>query len=146
MVEFTYKGWVLPNTMIEKAVVDAANITFLYVGQKTYDIAVLLTDDKGIKKINSEYRMIDKATDVLSFPSADDFFGDDGFFGDIAISLPTAKRQSRAYNQNLKREICFLTIHGCLHLLGYDHLNEQDEDKMRQAQRDILEQLKEKSE
>ena len=96
--------------------------------------SLMITDDENIRMLNKQYRDIDKETDVLSFPS-----GEDGFLGDIAISLPRAVKQAKMYGHSLEREMAFLTAHGMLHLLGYDHENEKDEKEMRDKQREILE-------
>lgn len=97
------------------------------------DVSVLLTDDETIKALNSDFRDIDKATDVLSFPS-----DEDGFYGDIAISIDKAEAQANEYGHSLEREIAFLTAHAMLHLFGYDHMEEQEEKDMREKQREIL--------
>lgn len=102
------------------------------------EINVLVTDDKGIRAINSASRNIDKATDVLSFPMFEFEAGNppadwNAFLdpetglcplGDMAISLERAQAQANSYGHSLRREIGYLTIHSMLHLLGYDHLDE----------------------
>jgi probable rRNA maturation factor len=144
MVEFVYKGIFHYRPRLEKIAELAAVEAFDYCGYKNFEIAILFTSETEICRLNGEYRKVEKVTDVISFPAADDFMGDNGFFGDLAISLGVAKVQARRYVQSLRREIAFLTIHGCLHLLGYDHKTEEEEMKMRAAQREILERLKEK--
>jgi len=143
MIEFVYQGVWLSRSKLEKAVEQAATAAFTYGGYDYFEIAILFTTRKGIKQLNRDYRNIEKVTDVISFPSTDSFKGDDGFFGDIAISSAVAKKQARLYHQTFLREVAFLVIHGCLHLLGYDHITEQEEKKMRQAQREILKQIEE---
>lgn len=101
---------------------------------------IFITQDE-IKKINKEYRNIDSVTDVISFALEDDStFVETEYriLGDIYICLDRAKHQARDYNHSLKREICFLTIHGILHLLGYDHITEKDEKIMFKLQEEIL--------
>lgn len=101
---------------------------------------IFVTQDE-IKKINKEYRNIDSVTDVISFALEDDStFVETEYriLGDIYICLDRAKHQARDYNHSLKREICFLTIHGILHLLGYDHITEKDEKIMFKLQEEIL--------
>lgn len=82
------------------------------------EVSILLTDNNEIKLLNKEYRNIDKATDVLSFPMEDDVL-----LGDIVISLEKAKEQAPIFNNSYKEEILRLLIHGLLHLIGYDHIN-----------------------
>lgn len=102
------------------------------------EINVLITNDQGIRAINSASRNIDKITDVLSFPMFElqagtppsnwDTFMDPETnlcpLGDMAISLERAEAQAKAYGHSMRREIGYLTIHSMLHLLGYDHLDE----------------------
>ena len=105
------------------------------------DFSIIFVDNNKIRKINKEYRNIDKKTDVISFALEDDkTFNTDifRFLGDIYISIDKAKEQAEAYGHTLKREICFLSIHGLLHLLGYDHMNEEDEKIMFNLQEEIL--------
>ena len=105
------------------------------------DISVLVTDDDTIWKMNREYRNVDRATDVLSFPSCD---GDaiaaapGGFLGDIAISIHKAKAQAEEYGHSFERELSFLTVHGCLHLLGYDHLDEGPQKRQMRAREEAI--------
>lgn len=102
---------------------------------------VIIVDDKYIHQLNKEYRNIDRATDVISFALEDDkSFVNTEFrvLGDIYISLDTAIRQADEYGHSLKREISFLTVHGLLHLLGYDHMQKEDEEVMFGLQELIL--------
>lgn len=95
-----------------------------------------LVGDPYIRQLNAEYRNKDCATDVLSFAMEEeeteiDYDGDAPDFrllGDIVISLQTAERQAREYGHTYEREIAFLVVHGMLHLLGYDHGTEEDDD------------------
>ena len=110
-----------------------------------FDFSVTIVDDKVIHEYNKQYRNIDRPTDVLSF-AFNDF--DDGIvdeeinsLGDIIISIETCKRQAKEYGHSLTRELCFLFTHGFLHLLGYDHMNEKDENKMFSLQDEILNEL-----
>ena len=93
---------------------------------------VIIVDNEEIHKINREYRNIDRPTDVISFALEDDdtfIKMDKRILGDIYISIDKAKEQAEEYGHALLRELCFLTIHGILHLLGYDHM-EKDEEKI----------------
>ena len=102
---------------------------------------VIIVDDEEIHKINKEYRNIDRPTDVISFALEDDdtFIKiDKRILGDIYISIDKAKEQAEEYGHALLRELCFLTIHGILHLLGYDHMKKEDEEIMFGLQERIL--------
>ena len=113
------------------------------------ELSVTFTDNEGIRAINAEYRGIDKPTDVLSFPLTDyegvDFPVADepcSSLGDIVISLERANEQAEEFGHSFEREVAFLTVHSMLHLLGYDHVNSDEEDaEMRQKQREILESM-----
>lgn len=105
------------------------------------EISVTLVDNESIRAINNEQRGIDKATDVLSFPMLEfdedgcadaefDFDGDLVVLGDIVISMERAKAQAEEYGHSFIREIAFLTAHSMLHLLGYDHVNSAEEEKI----------------
>ncbi|MBO4356529.1 MAG: rRNA maturation RNase YbeY [Clostridia bacterium] len=109
--------------------------------QKNCEVSVTLTDNEEIRKINAEYRKIDRPTDVLSFPIEDEDF-DDGekcILGDIIFSAEKAFEQAKEYGHSFKRELAFLTVHSTLHLLGYDHeTSEEDEKEMFAKQEEIL--------
>lgn len=89
-------------------------------------LGVTFVNDTAIKKLNRQYRQKDKATDVLSFPMDDDLL-----LGDIVISVDTAKRQAKELKRTLHSQSLFLIIHGLLHLIGYDHINDSDWKKMK---------------
>lgn len=102
---------------------------------------VIFVDNETIKSINKEYRGIDSETDVISFALEDNNdirFEFGRILGDIYISVPKMKDQAKEYGHSEKREMAFLTIHGLLHLLGYDHMNKEDEEIMFKEQELIL--------
>ncbi len=108
---------------------------------ETSEFNIIIVDDKYIHNLNKKYRNIDRKTDVITFALEDnlDIELDHRILGDIYISLQTAKSQAIEYGHSLKRELSFLTVHGILHLLGYDHMNEEDEQVMFKLQDEILE-------
>jgi len=102
---------------------------------------IIIVDNEKIHEINKTYRNIDRETDVISFALEDDksFIDlDVRILGDIYISIDKAKEQAENYNHSLLRELSFLSIHGLLHLLGYDHMNEEDEKVMFNLQKELL--------
>jgi len=115
------------------------------------EISLLLVDDQEIQSLNNKYRGINHPTDVLSFAMEDEIEGEDipdfvvleenNILGDIVISLETAQKQAEEYGHSLEREVGFLTVHGMLHLLGYDHCTEEESAKMRAQEERILAQL-----
>lgn len=119
------------------------------------EVSVLLTDDEGIHALNKQFREVDRATDVLSFP-ANNFVP--GAFdaaaaeqnpktgrillGDMALSIEHARAQGEAFGHGTKREIQYLTVHSVLHLLGYDHMDEGEQKRqMRAREKDVMARL-----
>lgn len=102
---------------------------------------IIIVDNTYIHKLNKEYRGIDRPTDVISFALEDnkDFINYDfRILGDIYISIDKAREQAVSYEHSFLREISFLTVHGMLHLLGYDHMVKEEEEIMFKKQDDIL--------
>ena len=102
---------------------------------------VIIVDNDTIHKINKEYRNIDRETDVISFALEDDkSFNttDIRMLGDIYISIDKVRSQALEYGHSFKRELYFLSVHGLLHLLGYDHMKKEDEEVMFGKQEEIL--------
>ena len=118
--------------------------TLKYEGIKNKtEVSVTFADDESIRKLNAEYRNLDRPTDVLSFPIEDDVEAADEsqvlMLGDIVISLERAAVQAEEYGHGFKREVAFLCAHSMLHLLGYDHeLGEEQDVDMRRRQREIM--------
>ena len=103
---------------------------------------VIIINDDSIHKINKEYRGIDRATDVISFALEDNKqinIPEIRVLGDIYISYDKVIEQALEYGHSEKRELCFLGIHGLLHLLGYDHMTKDEEIKMFNLQKELLE-------
>lgn len=121
-----------------KGLVDYA-INYMNLGK--VEFGVIFVDNKKIHQLNKEYRNIDRETDVITFRLADYEevkVGDVTILGDVYISLDKAKSQSIEYGHSYLRELSFLLIHGFLHLLGYDHMNIEDEKEMFKLQEEIL--------
>ncbi len=106
-------------------------------------VAVLVTNDEGIRRMNRDFRGVDRPTDVLSFPSleGESTPADGDFLGDIALSLERAAAQALEYGHSLKRELSFLAVHGALHLLGYDHADDAGRCEMFKIQDQILDKM-----
>lgn len=102
---------------------------------------VIIVDSKKIRTLNKEYRNIDRVTDVISFAlEDDDTFHLENYrvLGDIYICLEQALKQAEDYGHSFKRELSFLAVHGLLHLLGYDHMSEEEEKIMFKKQEEVL--------
>lgn len=134
------------NNDVKKLVKSACKETLKFEDFKfDAEINVTFVDDNQIKEINAEYRNIDSSTDVLSFPLSDngeyDFNPENNcaMLGDVIISTEHALSQGEKFGHGTDREIAFLTVHSVLHLLGYDHVNNEAEEKiMRNKQTEIL--------
>ena len=130
-------------------------LKYLNQPDKDIEMSVSFVSGEEIQSLNKQYRNVDPVTDVLSFPtmdnaerkvlsvegvSADAINPQNGKIniGDVIICLDRAKEQATEYNHSLKRELCFLSLHGMLHLLGYDHIEQEDEQQMTSLQEEIL--------
>lgn len=140
-------------SQVMEAVLDQENCPY------EAQVSLVLTDDETIHRTNLEFRNIDRATDVLSFPMVDFpspaeysfleeddtcFHPDSGelMLGDIMISIPRAVEQAQVYGHSIKREYAFLIAHSMLHLLGYDHMDEDERKIMEEKQEQALQSLK----
>ncbi|MDE6442106.1 MAG: rRNA maturation RNase YbeY [Clostridia bacterium] len=122
----------------------------------TLSVEIVTVDEQEIKRLNNELRSVDSVTDVLSFPSLDGIFGkelkkgdfpadldEEGnlFIGSIAICLKRAEEQAEEYGHSVEREINYLAAHGICHLLGYDHMVDEDKKVMREKEERVLAKL-----
>jgi len=106
------------------------------------DLSLVMTDDNIMRQMNKDYRGIDSSTDVLSFPASEtDPETGTPYLGDILLSIPRAAEQASAIGHPLADEAQLLIVHGVLHLLGHDHAEAEEKEKMWQAQHEILETL-----
>ena len=137
------------ETALSETVVEAINKVSQIYGLENAEVSVTLTDNPHIHEINREYRKVDRPTDVISF-ALNENEGEEpeiegeipvNMLGDIIISVERAKEQAQDYGHSTRREIAFLTVHGMLHLLGYDHIEEQDRIEMRKEEDFVMEQL-----
>lgn len=111
-----------------------------------FEVTVTIVNNKQIREINNDTRGIDSPTDVLSFPLSEDGYEFDinpitdcQMLGDIVISAERANEQAHEFGQPFEREVAFLTVHSMLHLMGYDHVNSEEEElEMRSRQRVIM--------
>lgn len=124
-----------------KDIENISDLVFKKLGVINPIFNIVIVDNEKIKDINKTYRGKDTETDVISFAfeEVEDIkYTDFRFLGEIYISIDKAKSQALEYGHSLKREICFLTVHGLLHLLGYDHIEEADRVVMRGLEEEIL--------
>lgn len=113
------------DEVVDEALIERAALSAL--PESSREVCILLTDDDGIRELNQRFRGIDSPTDVLSFPG-------DGFpnspLGDIAISVPYARRQAELREVSLDQELAYLAIHGALHLIGWDDQTDDEQERM----------------
>ncbi|MEK7435201.1 MAG: rRNA maturation RNase YbeY [Cyanobacteriota bacterium] len=124
----------------EKYWTDFSNKIFdLLKLEEDTEVSITFTDNTEIQQLNKEYRNKDYPTDVLSFPFDNEFnLPVNNILGDIIISLEKSTEQAIEYGHSFNRETSFLIVHGILHLLGYDHENEEDEKEMFDLQKELL--------
>ncbi|MEH7384071.1 rRNA maturation RNase YbeY [Bacillus sp. JJ1521] len=131
-------------TLVEELLFLAAKLEGVKEGT---EVSITFVDNDRIQEINREYRDKDQPTDVISFAMEEmgegeiAIIGEDipKLLGDIIISIPRAREQAEDYGHSFARELGFLAVHGFLHLLGYDHMTKEDEEKMFSRQKEILE-------
>ena len=141
-----------PDTLeVPQEDVDAVRRAVLTVGRLygalDAEVSVTLTNDAHIHALNRDYRGVDRPTDVLSFALTEseepEIVGAEGneVLGDLVISLERVQAQAEEYGHSPLRELSFLTVHGMLHLLGYDHMEEEERIEMEEEQRHVMEEL-----
>lgn len=117
---------------------------------KTLYVCVTLTNECNIRRINKEYREVDKTTDVLSFPMFEKEelqelikrkSNREEIIGDIVISMPTVKEQAAEYGHSVERELAYMVVHGFFHLMGHDHMEEEEKKIMRAKEEKVLQKL-----
>ena len=148
LVEIEYLN-IEPNEEYEKLINKVIRKCFEIQGliSKNLYVSVILTTPSDIKKINNEYRNIDKETDVLSFPmfEKDEIPKITGknpdVLGDIVVSIEKVKSQEEEYGHSFERELAYMIVHGFFHLMGYDHIEEKDKIQMRAHEEEVLEAL-----
>ena len=128
----------------EEQINELLNFAYSHLGlNDEAEVSVSFVSDSEIKEINRDYREKDEVTDVISFAFLDDedepvIEGMPSVLGDIIINTNRAKEQAAEYGHSYEREILFLSLHGFLHLLGFDHMNEEEEKEMFGIQKEIL--------
>lgn len=135
-----------PQEIIDNVTKAAEMVGELY-GVENGEVSVTLTDNTYIHTLNRQYRGIDRPTDVLSFalneseePEIDGGL-DVNVLGDLIISVERAEEQAADYGHSVRREMAFLTVHGMLHLLGYDHMEDEERAEMEAEQRFVMDKL-----
>ena len=144
------QGKMVCDEALKKLIRISVKETLDYEGLDFIDeVDVLLVDNEAIRALNREHRNVDKETDVLSFPMYDckeEIMEQKGsgipvVLGDIVISLEKAKSQGEEFEHGTEREISYLTVHSTLHLLGHDHMHEDEKMTMREKEKNIMKRM-----
>lgn len=126
----------------KKAAATIATVLEAEAYNENVEVSLSFVDRDRIHQLNRDYRKVDRPTDVLSFPMDEDYVeGFDEMLGDIVICLDVAKEQADDFGHSLEREIMYLICHSTLHLLGYDHENEEDKREMREKEKQVMKKL-----
>lgn len=123
------------NKLIESVIIKSLNVEGL---STEVEVSISFVDNVEIKELNKMYRNMDKATDVLSFPMDEDILVPMPLLGDIIISVETAREQANELGHSLNREICYLIAHSMFHLMGYDHMEEEEKKEMRLKEKQVM--------
>lgn len=135
-IEIEHDAWTEALPDVQSVVVTAIEAAFAHLQAKEQmDLVVLLTDDAEMKALNKEFRQKNAPTNVLSFPAPDMMHP---HLGDMALGFETCVREAKAQNKSLKDHVAHLSVHGVLHLLGYDHMNDAEAEEMEDLERQIL--------
>lgn len=126
------------NKLIESVIIQSLNVE----GKSTnVEVSISFVNNKEIQELNKDYRAIDEITDVLSFPIDDDILVPVPLLGDIIISMERAKEQASEFGHSLDREIAYLVAHSMFHLMGYDHMVEEEKVNMRLKEKQVMKKL-----
>ena len=145
-ISFEPETLTIEDSLFEE-ILQAADVVGELYDIKDAELSITLTDNEHIHALNKKFRGIDRATDVLSFAFREsdepEVIGEDfEILGDVIISLERAKVQAEEFGHSFRREVIFLEVHGLLHLLGYDHIDDDKRQEMESEQRFIMDKLK----
>ncbi len=125
--------------LLEKVILESLRVE----GNKDdYEVSISFVENDEIRELNREYRNVDSITDVLSFPMEDEFDFGTPILGDIIISIEKADEQAKEFGHSLEREIAYLTCHSMFHLMGYDHMEDDEKSAMRLKEKQVMKNLK----
>ncbi|MEQ3347130.1 rRNA maturation RNase YbeY [Peptoniphilus senegalensis] len=126
------------KALIEKSVAAVLKVEEL---DENVEVSVSFVGDEEIRELNRDYRGVDKSTDVLSFPIDDEFILDNRILGDVIINTRRVMEQAEELGHSNEREFSYLTVHSILHLLGYDHMEDEDKRQMREREKLAMKEL-----
>lgn len=145
-IHISYDEGIQEDSNIEAVIRKVCDEVSRVYGLEEDEMSILLCDNAKIHELNKEYRGIDRPTDVLSFAlnEGDDYEGSEEehhLLGDMILSLERAHEQAIEYGHSFERELAYLTTHSCLHILGYDHMTDEDKKEMRTEEEFVLSNL-----
>ena len=126
------------KNLIEKSIAAVLKVENLH---ENVEVSVSFVSDEEIRDLNRDYRGVDKSTDVLSFPMDDEFIIDNRILGDVIINTRRVMEQAEELGHSEERELSYLTVHSILHLLGYDHMEDEDKKEMREREKLAMKEL-----
>ena len=126
------------KNLIEKSIAAVLKVENL---DENVEVSVSFVGDEEIRDLNRDYRGVDKSTDVLSFPIDDEFIIDNRILGDVIINTRRVMEQAKELGHSNERELSYLTVHSILHLLGYDHMEDEDKREMREREKLAMKEL-----
>ncbi len=125
--------------LIEACIIESLKVEGL---TDNYEVSISFVNNSEIRELNRDFRGVDKETDVLSFPMDDEFSVSIPLLGDIIISMEKANEQALDFGHTLEREVAYLTTHSMFHLMGYDHMVDDDKEIMRGKEKQVMRNLK----
>ena len=126
------------KNLIKKSIAAVLKVEGL---DENVEVSVSFVGDEEIRDLNRDYRGVDKSTDVLSFPMDDEFIIDNRILGDVIINTRRVMEQAEELGHSYERELSYLTVHSILHLLGYDHMEDEDKKEMREREKLAMKEL-----
>ena len=126
------------KNLIEKSIAAVLKVENLH---ENVEVSVSFVGDEEIRDLNRDYRGVDKSTDVLSFPMDDEFIIVSRILGDVIINTRRVMEQAKELGHSNERELSYLTVHSILHLLGYDHMEDEDKKEMREREKLAMKEL-----
>lgn len=132
----------ITNDMLDIVKISIAEVLKEEEIDENVQVSISFVGDEEIQRLNKDFRGVDSSTDVLSFPMDDEFQIEETMLGDVIINTKRVLEQAKEFGHSNTRELSYLTVHSILHLLGYDHMEDEDKEVMRSKEKSIMDSLK----
>lgn len=132
----------ITNDMLDIVKISIAEVLKEEELDENVQVSISFVGDEEIQRLNKDFRGVDSSTDVLSFPMDDEFQIEETMLGDVIINTKRVLEQAKEFGHSNTRELSYLTVHSILHLLGYDHMEDEDKEIMRSKEKSIMDSLK----